>query len=329
MHNITEKKLVKGSPEPVNGYKKIKSVLSPAHQRTRTPACPPAAPGFTLLELVIALAIMGFLAMIMTGVYTGEDDQTRFEQTRTQMAEIKRALLGNRNDSINSKSRFGGYITDMGGLPALEDVSGTPGDTSDDQPKGLWNQGILPDWEYKPASRTWMGWRGPYLEMPPDGVLKDGWGGPIVFSIINGDIIMESYGADLCKDTGGETGFDTDLMLTIKQTGHQGAVAGRVTGFSAGQELNVRVRIYIPNAGAEQAETINTGVASDGYFRFEPRDPSEPDPEPAGSGRKYISISAGIRSIYAFDTTGPPADPKPFVFTVEPAGNWIGDISIQ
>ena len=306
----------------IKNKKNIKQPISPAHQLTCSSA-------FTLLELVIALAIMGFLAMIMTGVYTGEDDQARFEQTGTQMAEIKRALLGSREDSINDKPGFGGYITDMGGLPALEDVSGTPGVTSDDQPKGLWVQGVLPDWENKSVSRTWMGWRGPYLEMPSDGVLRDGWGGPIVFSIINGDIVIESYGADLCKDTGGETGFDTDLTETIKQIRHQGAVAGRVTGFSPGQELNMRVRIYMPDAGAEQAKTINTGVTSDGYFRFEPHDSAEPDPESAGSGRKYVSIPAGIRSIYAFDTANPPADPKPFVFAVEPAGNWIGEIEIQ
>jgi len=70
----------------------------------------------------------------------------------------------------------------------------------------------------------------------------------------------ESYGVDLCKDTGGETGFDTDLTETIKQIRHQGAVAGRVAGFLPGQELNMRVRIYMPDAGAEQAKTINIEI---------------------------------------------------------------------
>ena len=267
--------------------------------------------------------------MIMTRTYTGEDDQARFEQTRAQMEEIKKALLGDSVVYTNNQRQFSGYIADIGGLPVLEDVSGTPGDTSDDQPKGLWNQGALPDWEHKPASRTWMGWRGPYLETPPDGVLKDGWGSPFVFSVSNGDLAIESYGADLCDDTGGETGFDTDMEMTIKQTERQGAVAGRATGFTAGDELNIRVRLYIARDGAEQAETMDAGVATDGYFRFEPRAPAEPDPEPAGSGRKYISVPAGIRSIYVFDTASPPANPNPLIFAVEPSGNWIGDIKIQ
>ncbi len=323
----------------IKNKKNIKPAFPPAHlpifPPARFPTCPPAhlptrsTKGFTLLELVIVIAIIGFLAMIMTRTYTGEDDQARFEQTRVQMEEIKKALPGDSGIYTNGQRQFSGYIADIGGLPVLEDVSGTPGDTSDDQPKGLWDQGVLPDWEHKPASRTWMGWRGPYLETPPDSVLKDGWGAPFVFSVSNGNLAIESYGADFCDDTGGETGFDTDLEMTIKQTEHQGAVAGRATGFTAGQENNVRVRIYIAAAGAEQAETMDVGVATDGYFRFEARDPAEPDPEPAGSGRKYISIPAGIRSIYAFDITSPPANPNPLIFAVEPSGNWIGDIKIQ
>ena len=174
-----------------------------------------------------------------------------------------------------------------------------------------------------------MGWRGQYLETPLDGVLKDGWGNPFVFSVSNGDLSIESHGADLCNDTGGETGFETNLEIIIKQTEHQGAVAGRATGFTAGNEANIRVRLYIPDDGAEQAETMDVGVAPDGYFRFEPRAAAEPDPEPAGSGRKYISVPRGIRSIYVFDIASPPANPNPLILAVEPAGNWIEDVEAQ
>ncbi|MBW2020520.1 MAG: type II secretion system protein GspG [Deltaproteobacteria bacterium] len=304
------------NPEP-------KPTFSPAHLPTRF------ASGFTLLELVVVLTIIGFLVMIMTGVYSGEDDQKRFEQTREQMEEIRKALLGSDGTYASGQRRFAGYIADMGGLPALVDVLGTPGDTSDDQPEGLWDQGGLPDWEHKAASRTWMGWRGAYIEAPPGNVLKDGWGNPLVFSVANGDMTIKSYGADGAEDTGGETGFDEDITLIINNTEYLAPVAGRVTGFAPGNEANIRVLLYIASDGSEVALTMDVGVPSDGYFRFEPRDPAEPDPEPAGSGRKYASIPTGIRSIYAFDVTSPPASPSPMVFTVESTGNWIGEIEIQ
>ena len=81
----------------------------------------------------------------MTGTYSGEDNQARFEQTRTQMEEIKKALLGDSGLYTIGQRQFSDYVADIGGLPALEDVLNTPLDTSDDQPKGLWDQGLLPD----------------------------------------------------------------------------------------------------------------------------------------------------------------------------------------
>jgi len=320
--------------------------------------------GFTLIELLVVLVILGFLIAMMAKLFTQGDDQRRFDETRARMEEIEKAILGSEGAYAHGQRQFAGYIADMGGLPAL-DCMGTPADPTDDQPKVFWEQGTLPSWEYKDDppnnkfSKTWMGWRGPYIEEPPDDILKDGWGNPFIFT--NGDLVNDSNKTYMCIQTHtaapankppnityweevsatGEFGkawldgkeysqdsfnitsfgadgivegseYGEDITLTVKQTDYKAPVAGRVNGGVT------NVRIYYPVGGSENFCTFPTPPSSlnDGdYFRFESTAPAPGN----------IDIPVGLRSI-AISKDGGATWSTDYIFTLEPTGNWLGDI---
>ena len=285
--------------------------------------------GFSLLELAVVLSIIGFLAMIASPVWLNKSDQMRYEKTVEQIAAVRTALLGNAPVYLNGIRQFSGYVHDMGGLPVLEDVLGTTGDTRDDQPSALWDQGGLPDWQYDHASRLYAGWHGPYVEAPSNGVLKDGWGNPLVFSVTDNDLTIESFGADGTDDTGTEVGYDEDVVLVVREEEYRTAVAGRV-GDDTVAAGNIRVVLFATANGIVTSCKIDTGLPTDKYFRFDVRDESsEPVSEEPGSGRKYMAVPAGMCSIYAYGTGNQPARPAPEVLSLEPGGHWIGDIGLQ
>ena len=274
--------------------------------------------GFSLIELLVVLAILGLFVAMMTQVFTRGDDQRRFDETRARMQEIKKAILGSEGAYAYGQRQFAGYVADMGGLPALDDM-GTPADLTDDQPKVLWEQETLPDWEYKDTPKTWMGWRGPYLETPPGDILKDGWGNPFVFDNTSpADLTIVSYGADGLDESDENAGsglFDDDITITIRQTEYMAPVAGRVEGF--GNFNNVIVQLYYPLEG--DVAFFRIGVDSEGYFRFEHGLGNDLD------GKTLTDIPVGLRSIVVSE----PPDSKRYIFTIEPTGNWLGDIEIQ
>ncbi len=291
--------------------------------------------GFTLIEVLVVLVIMGFFVAMMAKVFTKQDDQRRFDETRVRMEEIKKAILGSKGAYANGQRQFSGYVADMGSLPALIDVDPGPGVNL--QPVGLWTDQspplpvALPGWGFQSISRIWMGWRGPYLEVPPQGdnILRDGWGNLFVFLVVGTDITITSPGANGVINPA-DTGFDEDIAMRIKQNEYEAPVAGRVNlGIVA--PVNARVKIYFSRmdgvdedgdaSDLAESRTI-AGVTADGYFRYEQG--------AAGVGTDGTSnIGIGLRSIYAYDVGSLPANPQPQIFTVEPTGNWLGDIEIQ
>ena len=295
---------------------------------------------FTLIEVLVIIVILGFLLAMMPRILGGNLAQRRFDKTRESMQEIKKALFGSNPHYSNFKREFAGYLLDMGGLPPL--------DINTNQPKALWTNDIdedgapdLPDWEslssgidpysfYGGAGRTiFIGWRGPYMEKPSGGVLKDGWGNPLIFSTSDGDMTIKSYGADGME---GGSGFNEDITLSIKQKEYMAAIAGQIS-FEDGLADNVRIRVYYPSDGLESKKTIK-GVKADGYFRFE-FVPGERD----AKGRANMNIPIGMRPVIVWVENDPAEDPeadKPspdekqemILFYVGPTLNWVGRLRL-
>lgn len=295
------------------------------NQKSRLQICD-AQQGFTLLELVVVLAILGFLTVMTAQIFTREDNQTRFDSTRATLEEIRTAILGRPGIYTNGQRQFGGYVADMGSLPIVNA-------TTNFQPIHLWTAdldgdpvtpGALPTWTHNPApnppnTQVWMGWRGPYLDTPQQGdnILRDGWG-----NVLNFVVDAPSVG-DLTISSSGENsilGDADDITQVIYRTEYQGPVAGRIVGVDASNASNFEVEMYFPVGGQEPTTPhIITGVTDDGYFRF------EMDSTSTIGLNGSMDIPIGLRQI-AISVGGTLGTER--VFAVEPTGNWLGDFEL-
>lgn len=136
--------------------------------------------GFTLLELLLVIFLLGVLAMTTFAVVQDGDDQQRYDATKTYYQLIKKAVIGDPSLVLNGETDVSGFVADMGRLPnclrELLEITGCDASNEDDD---------LPVWTQDIESQVWSGWRGPYLQgIPESGGLtfRDGWkntgGGP-------------------------------------------------------------------------------------------------------------------------------------------------------
>ena len=130
-----------------------------------------ATRGFTLLELLVVMVIIGLLAGFVAPRYFAQVGKSQVKVARAQVDALDKALDQFRLD-------VGRYPTSEEGLPALV---------------------------VQPGTET--GWAGPYLKK---GVPLDPWGRPYVYVSPgqHGDFDLLSYGKD---GRPGGTGEDADV----------------------------------------------------------------------------------------------------------------------
>ncbi len=205
------------------------------------------------------------------------------------------------------------------------------------QPGGVWGVGnVYID------SKIWVGWRGPYIETPPRDILADAWGNAFVFipgpdprppiltplippAIQAWDIKIVSYGAD---NAPGGTEFNEDIVLVIRRIEYMAPVAGRVNWSDPPIDSSeVKVIGYFALNGSENRSVIDRVDNTSGYFRFEEGT--------SGNGLNGLNMPLGLRSVVVWEDDNSNNLPdigersESRVFTVEPTGNWLGDIEIQ
>jgi prepilin-type N-terminal cleavage/methylation domain-containing protein len=210
-----------------------------------------SAAAFTLLELLVVLAILGIVTTLAVRSLDQVEDQHRYESTLRRLEEIEFAVLGSPDDRTADGARtLGGFVADMGRLPVasvsaagaaleLRELWENPGLPLFDVRPAIPANGVLA-LDADPAVLVPGGWRGPYLRLPLGAAgLLDGWGRAIATPLAPDPATLDGAGYGRLRDAAdapvtagqpvgivrvlgadgrlgpGGTGYDRDLTLLL------------------------------------------------------------------------------------------------------------------
>lgn len=220
--------------------------------------------GFTLVELIVILAVMAILAAVAVPMALRLFQVTAEEGTREEMDNIKKAILGDPRKLQSSFRSDFGFLGDIGCLP--DDLRRIFTNSAPPLPSSL------PTWSFDSGKQAGAGWKGPYITgaatgEETDDYTKDQWGNSYTYTPAAGPCpltaTLTSNGPD------GQPGGD-DISISIGANETTATVRGSVTD-SAGVGLEgVPVEIYSAVAGTLTTTTTNTDANGDYLFTSVP-----------------------------------------------------------
>ncbi|MFQ5827571.1 MAG: prepilin-type N-terminal cleavage/methylation domain-containing protein [Candidatus Methylomirabilia bacterium] len=162
--------------------------------------------GFTLIEIVIGLAVVAILAALITPLAFQAFQSSNEEATRTEIEEIFRAIVGN-----PERGKFG-YLGDMGRLPTTLSE--------------LLVQGNQPafhtaDGTNEHVGGVGTGWRGPYLlgQFDPNELFVDAWGRPYSYTADPTQGQTNQAGQIISAGPDGALGTGDDIEFPVRPPG--------------------------------------------------------------------------------------------------------------
>lgn len=198
--------------------------------------------GYSLVELVVVLVIVGILTGIALSSLTRVNDTARYEETKEELDRLKDAIAGNPAlVSGGSRTNYG-YVGDVGALPpSLNALISNPGGYST--------------------------WDGPYLtdDFSTDGssshYLYDAWGKVYSYS---GGVIIAS--------TGGPTSLTRQLGNSVSSLIYNpvSAVITDIDNSPPGPDYkdSLTVTLIYPN-GSGGLAAVSVNPAADGFVEFD------------------------------------------------------------
>lgn len=233
------------------------SFRSPADRRERTSHGSALGAGFSLIEIVVVLAI--FAALVGALVPLGHQVQTAADEreTRRKLENIKRAMIGQGPGEPTFEARDFAFLGDIGRVP-------------DSLPE-LVKKADLPTHSVNSNRRLGAGWRGPYLWPGFDGdtanLSRDEFGRPLQYrtsfgsgsdTVISGDTVvalLRSRGADGALET------DDDLTVLVRKNETTADLTGFVEDTAGSAQDSVDVQVTFRRGGSLVDTTVATDTA--------------------------------------------------------------------
>lgn len=192
--------------------------------------------GFTLIEVVIVIIIIGILATVATRQMFGNIEKANVEQTRREMDELTLAIAGNPRLYVDGTRSNFGYVGDVGALPpSLDALVSNPG--------------------------SYSTWHGPYMErgLKPDDFKTDAWGAP--YDYTGATIRSNGSGQILERQivTSGASLVSNVLMGIVENA--DGTAPGSLYADS------LKVRLIYPD-GAGDLTVVESALSPSGAFTF-------------------------------------------------------------
>jgi prepilin-type N-terminal cleavage/methylation domain-containing protein len=212
--------------------------------------------GFTLMELLVVLLIIGILSTVALRTIDATRDRSLFDQTTKEMNQLVEAITGNPDLTYDGRRVDFGYFGDMEKLP--------------DDPRDLVRSSGNP------------AWHGPYLRImaagDTAGFLHDGWGNKYNFNWTLGEIT--SLG-------NGKFPMTVKIVDALPQLNHN-TITGTVTDIDGNppgtQSLPLfAVWLFYNNPPIHaRGESVEVVPDPGGFYEFSQMTPSGPIDVPIG-----------------------------------------------
>jgi prepilin-type N-terminal cleavage/methylation domain-containing protein len=197
--------------------------------------------GFTLVEVVLVIVIMGILVSTALNSITKVSDTVKVEQTKKEMDILAKSIAGDPDLNNNNVRSDFGYVGDVGALPnSLNNLITNPG--------------------------GYITWNGPYFtntfSQITDDYSKDAWGDLYVYSGVNATITSVGSGTNIIRRIAPSAG---DLLYN--------QVSGNIfdlDGTPPGSDYNdsIQVLLTIPD-GSGSISILSITPDAGGYFSYD------------------------------------------------------------
>ena len=205
----------------------------------------------------MVIAVIGVISVLSLVPIGSTIEETRFQDTLSEMQAIRNAMLGDPTVKENGARTSYGYLGDLGALP-----------TSGQGVSALATNPGHPTWALDQTVRFGRGWNGPYLSsgQPGTDFTRDSWGNTYIYSPTASPPTLVSRGAD---NAAGGTGFNSDITVELPVNLQRASVHGFISTGGAPYTGTATVTINYPNgSGALATSTANLVAADKGYFSF-------------------------------------------------------------
>ncbi len=133
--------------------------------------------GFTLVEIIVVIAVITILAALIIPVMYRSTEQKKYERAASDLEAIYKAIFGDGENDF-------GYHGDMGNIPPDLRCLAVPSSDSCDRPSPQ---------EWPSGSGVIIGWKGPYYspaKVDSNGYFLDPWGNPYQMTPLTGSSLQ-------------------------------------------------------------------------------------------------------------------------------------------